>query len=137
MQLLASSSFPTMFSIFWWQIQSIVLHFQSFFQDLVLSVKLFTKRQNFRFVQIESFCRRQNKCDLKIEICFWNDKNILEKGENAGYQHFLLFPKCFQKLPSLESFKVRIERERVESKILLFGKGFKPALYIQDRVPLA
>ena len=23
-------------------------------------------------------------------------KNILGKGENAGYQHFLLFPKCFQ-----------------------------------------
>ena len=24
-------------------------------------------------------------------------ENILGKGENAGYQHFLLFPKCFQK----------------------------------------
>ena len=24
-------------------------------------------------------------------------KNILGKGENAGYQHFLLFPTCFQK----------------------------------------
>ena len=23
-------------------------------------------------------------------------ENILGKGENAGYQHFLLFPKCFQ-----------------------------------------
>ena len=22
-------------------------------------------------------------------------ENILGKGENAGYQHFLLFPKCF------------------------------------------
>ena len=22
--------------------------------------------------------------------------NIVEKGENAGYQHFLLFPQCFQ-----------------------------------------
>ena len=28
-------------------------------------------------------------------------ENILEKGENAGYQHFLLFQKCFQKPPSL------------------------------------
>ena len=25
-------------------------------------------------------------------------KNIVGKGENAGYQHFLLFPKCFKKL---------------------------------------
>ena len=22
-------------------------------------------------------------------------KNIVKKGENAGYQHFLLFPQCF------------------------------------------
>ena len=31
-------------------------------------------------------------------------ENILGKGENAGYQHFLLFPKCFQK-PSLGSLE--------------------------------
>ena len=24
-------------------------------------------------------------------------ENIVVKGENAGYQHFLLFPQCFQK----------------------------------------
>ena len=24
-------------------------------------------------------------------------KNIVGKGENAGYQHFLPFPQCFQK----------------------------------------
>ena len=24
--------------------------------------------------------------------------NIVGKGENAGYQHFLLFPQCFQKV---------------------------------------
>ena len=35
-------------------------------------------------------------------------ENILGKGENAGYQHFLLFPKCFQKPLSLGSLKVRI-----------------------------
>ena len=31
---------------------------------------------------------------------FWLGKiqNIVEKGENAGYQHFLLFPQSFQKL---------------------------------------
>ena len=23
-------------------------------------------------------------------------ENIVGKGENAGYQHFLLFPRCFQ-----------------------------------------
>ena len=24
-------------------------------------------------------------------------ENIAGKGENAGYQHFLIFPQCFQK----------------------------------------
>ena len=28
-------------------------------------------------------------------------KNILEKGENAGIQHFLLFPKYFQNLSNV------------------------------------
>ena len=26
-------------------------------------------------------------------------ENIMGNGENAGYQHFLLIPQCFQKLP--------------------------------------
>ena len=29
-------------------------------------------------------------------MIFVFDKNIVGKGENAGYQHFLLFPQCFQ-----------------------------------------
>ena len=32
------------------------------------------------------------------------------KGENAGYQHFLLFPQCFQKLSFREVLKVGISR---------------------------
>ena len=35
-------------------------------------------------------------------------ENIVEKGENASYQHFLLFPQCFQKAFSLGSLKVGI-----------------------------
>ena len=33
-------------------------------------------------------------------------KNILEIGENVGYQHFLLFLQCSQKPPSSELLKV-------------------------------
>ena len=35
---------------------------------------------------------------VQIMICVidWVE-NIVGKGENAGYQHFLLFPQCFQK----------------------------------------
>ena len=35
-------------------------------------------------------------------------ENIVEKGENAGYQHFLLFPQCFQKPSFSGSLKVGI-----------------------------
>ena len=35
-------------------------------------------------------------------------ENIVGKGENAGYEHFLHFPKCFQNASFLGSFKVGI-----------------------------
>ena len=39
--------------------------------------------------------------------------NIVGKGENGGYQHFLLFPQCFQKPFSSGSLKVGIVWLRV------------------------
>ena len=35
-----------------------------------------------------------DKNDISV---FDTVENIVGKGENAGYQHFLLFPQCFQK----------------------------------------
>ena len=32
-----------------------------------------------------------------IKVVFHRIENIVGKEKNAGYQHFLLFPKCFQK----------------------------------------
>ena len=32
-------------------------------------------------------------------------KNIVGKGENAGYQHFLLFTQCFQKASFFNPFQ--------------------------------
>ena len=48
-------------------------------------------------------------------------ENIVGEEENAGYQHLLLFPQCFQKAISLELLKVGIFWERVKSIIYLFG----------------
>ena len=39
--------------------------------------------------------------------------NIVGKGENAGYQHFLLFPQCFQKLTVSGLLTLGIVWERV------------------------
>ena len=37
-----------------------------------------------------------NVAKIVIDV-FDRVENIVGKGENAGYQHFLLFPQCFQK----------------------------------------
>ena len=37
---------------------------------------------------------------------FHRVENIVGKGENAGYQHFLLFPQCFQTTCFSGSLKV-------------------------------
>ena len=39
-------------------------------------------------------------------------ENTVGKGENAGYQHFALFPKCFPKPSSLRSFFLGKELSR-------------------------
>ena len=41
-------------------------------------------------------------------------ENILVKGENAGYQHFLLLPQCFQNASFLAPLKVEIMLERIK-----------------------
>ena len=33
----------------------------------------------------------------KLKFVLGRVENIAGKGEDAGYQHFLLFPQCFQK----------------------------------------
>ena len=69
---------------------------------------LFSKLQNFGPVQIKSTCRGQNKCHLKFALR--RVENIVGKGQNAGYQHFLLFSQFFQKATFLSSLKIRIVR---------------------------
>ena len=39
-------------------------------------------------------------------------ENIVGKGENAGYQHFLLLTQCFQKPSCTRSLNVRIVWKR-------------------------
>ena len=41
-------------------------------------------------------------------------ENIVEKGENAGYQHFLLYPQCPLKASISRLLKVGIVWYRVE-----------------------
>ena len=45
-------------------------------------------------------------------------ENVVGKGENADFQHFLLFLQCFQKASYTESLKVVIVWLRVTCCIL-------------------
>ena len=42
----------------------------------------------------------------KLKFVLGRVENIVGMGENAGYQHFLLFPQCFQKVSILGLLKV-------------------------------
>ena len=44
----------------------------------------------------------------KLKFVLGRGENIVRKGENAGYQHFLLFPQYFQKFSYTGSLKVVI-----------------------------
>ena len=46
-----------------------------------------------------------NVAKMMINV-FDRAENIVGKGENACYQHFLLFPQCFQKAFSTGVLKV-------------------------------
>ena len=58
-------------------------------------------------------------------------ENTVGKGENAGNQHFLLFPQCFllyqRAIVILATFNLLSANafNFVSSEILLFGKGLK------------
>ena len=51
-----------------------------------------------KLVQIEKKKLADDKSKIvQIIICFYaRIEKIVEKGENAGHQHFLLFPRSFQ-----------------------------------------
>ena len=44
----------------------------------------------------------------KLEFVVGRVKNIMGKGENAGHQHFLLFPQCFQKASFFKDIKSHV-----------------------------
>ena len=62
--------------------------------------------------KLKAFADDKTNAAQMIISVFDRLENIAGKGENAGYQHFLLFPQCFQKasflgaLESLEALNV-------------------------------
>ena len=50
---------------------------------------------------------------------FYKVRNIVGKGEDAGYQHFLLSPWCFQNFSFSLLLKVRIVWQRVKKMLAM------------------
>ena len=47
--------------------------------------------------KLKAFADDKSSVTQNITVVFHRIKNTVGKVENAGYQHFLLFPQCFQK----------------------------------------
>ena len=58
--------------------------------------------------KLKAFADDKVKVIQKLKFKLLRVENIVGKGENVGYQHFLLFPQCFQKAPYQGSLKVVI-----------------------------
>ena len=58
--------------------------------------------------KLKTFADDKTNVKKKFKLCLGRVENIVGKGENAGYQHFLLFLQCFQKHSISGSSKVGI-----------------------------
>ena len=58
--------------------------------------------------KLKAFADNKSNVIQNLKFVLGRVENIVGKGENAGYQHFVLFPQCFQKLSFSGSLKVRI-----------------------------
>ena len=47
--------------------------------------------------KLKAFADYKINVTQKLKFDLERVENIVGKGENAGYQHFLFFPQCFQK----------------------------------------
>ena len=64
------------------------------------------KDKNLTSTKLKAFADDKFIVAIMMISVFDRVENIVEKGENAGYQHFLLFPQCFQKVPYIGSLKL-------------------------------
>ena len=71
----------------------------------------FNSLPNYKFLDLSKLkAVAEDKSNLaeKLKFILGRVENIVVKGENACYQHFLLFLQCFHKASLLGLIKVRI-----------------------------
>ena len=72
------------------------------------SFKPFPNAKISDLTKLKAFADDKLNVAKRMISLFDRVENTVEKGENAGYQHFLLFPQCFPKPSPLGSLKVGI-----------------------------
>ena len=60
----------------------------------------------------------------KLKFVLGRIENIVGKGENGGYQHFLFFPQCIQKAFYTGLLKVMIVWQRLKDEEKNFEYSF-------------
>ena len=58
--------------------------------------------------KLKAFADDKLNMNQQLKFVLGREENIVGQGENAGYQHFLLFQHCFQKASFSRSSKVEI-----------------------------
>ena len=71
-------------------------------------VKPFTKRQMLDWSKLKVLADNKINVTKKFKFGLERIENVVGKGENAGFQQFLLFPQCFQKPSHSRLLKVGI-----------------------------
>ena len=71
--------------------------------DRLVKDRLYTKEQknDVDWLELKAFADDNSNVAQMTEFVFNSVENMVGTGENAGYQHFLLFPPCFQKASSV------------------------------------
>ena len=64
--------------------------------------------KNLHWSRLKAFADDKMKVNEKLQFGLEKAENIVGKGEISGYQHFLLFTRCFQKPSVSGSLKVGI-----------------------------
>ena len=63
--------------------------------------------KKFDRLKQKSFADDKINVTEKWKFVLGRVENTVGKGENAGYQHFLLFPQCFQKIDKSRDFVLK------------------------------
>ena len=64
---------------------------------MYMRINFLQNEKNLDWSKLKAFADDKINVNQKLKFDMGRVENTVGKGENAGYQHFLLFPQCFQR----------------------------------------